>query len=91
MILSEEENFFELFLPKNFSKALDAKLLRELPLALQRRMLSKWLRSEKVRDVGFDLVERAGALLDRANRVAKANLPQDRHLRRRAGKLFIES
>ncbi len=90
MILSEEENFFELFLPEKFSDVLDAKLLRELPLPLQRRMLSKWLRSEKVRDVGFDLVERARALLDRANRVAKTNLPQDRHLRRRGGKLFTE-
>jgi tRNA(Ile)-lysidine synthase len=89
-ILSEEENFFELFLPEKFSEVLDGKLLRELPLALQRRMLSKWLRSENVRDVGFDLVERARALLDRANRVAKTNLPQDRHLRRRGGELFIE-
>jgi tRNA(Ile)-lysidine synthetase, N-terminal domain len=90
MILAEEENFFELFLPEKFSEVLDAKLLRELPLALQRRMLSKWLRSEKVRDVGFDLIERARALLDRANRVAKTNLPQDRHLRRRGGELFIK-
>ena len=90
MILAEEELFLESFLPKNFTEALDVKLLRGLPLALQRRMLSKWLRSEKVRDVGFDLVERARALLDRANRVAKTNLPQDRYLRRRAGKLFIE-
>jgi tRNA(Ile)-lysidine synthase len=90
MILSEEEIFFESFLPRNFSEELDAKLLRELPLALQRRMLSKWLRSKKVRDVGFDLVERARTLLEHANRVAKTNLPQDRHLRRRAGKLFIE-
>jgi tRNA(Ile)-lysidine synthase len=91
MILSEEENFFELFLPEKFSDVLGAKLLRELPLALQRRMLSKWLRSENVRDVGFDLIERARALLDHANRVAKTNLPHDRYLRRRGGKLFIES
>ena len=90
MILAEEENFFELFLPEKFSGALDAKLLRDLPLALQRRMLSKWLRSESVRDIGFDLVERVRALLDHANRVAKTNLPQDRHLRRRGGMLFIE-
>ncbi|MGH8100867.1 MAG: tRNA lysidine(34) synthetase TilS [Chthoniobacterales bacterium] len=90
VILAEEENFFELFLPEKFCDVLDAKLLRELPLALQRRMLSKWLRSEKVRDVGFDLVERARALLDHVNRVAKTNLPRDRHLRRRVGELFIE-
>ena len=89
-ILAEEENFFELFLPEKFSDVLDAKLLRELPLALQRRILSKWLRSEKVRDVGFDLIERTRALLDRTSRVAKTNLPQDRHLRRRGRELFIE-
>lgn len=90
MILSEEENFFESFLPKTSPPALDVKWLRELPLAVQRRLLSKWLRAKNVRDVGFDLVERARVLLDRANRVAKTNLPQDRYLRRRGGKLFIE-
>lgn len=90
MILAEEENFFESFLPRDLAAALDSKLLQELPLPLQRRMLSKWLRSKKVRDVGFDLIERARALLDQTNRVAKTNLPGDRHLRRRAGKLFIE-
>jgi tRNA(Ile)-lysidine synthase len=90
MILAEEENFFESFLPGDFSESLDAKLLCELPLSLQRRMLNQWLRSKKVRDVGFDLIERARALLDRTNQVAKTNLPGDRHLRRRAGMLFIE-
>ena len=57
----------------------------------KRRMLSKWLRSEKVRDVGFDLIERARSLVDQVNRVAKTNLPRDRHLRRRGRELFIES
>ena len=90
MILAEEEDFFESFLPRGFAATLDAKLLRELPLPLQRRILSKWLRSGKVRDIGFDLIERARALLDQANQVAKTNLPGDRHLRRRAGKLFID-
>jgi tRNA(Ile)-lysidine synthase len=91
MILAEEEFLLESFLPKNFAEALDVKLLRDLPIALQRRMLTKWLRSEKIPDIGFDLIERVRALLDQANRVAKTNLPLDRHLRRRAGKLFVEA
>jgi hypothetical protein len=53
-------------------------------------MLHKWLRSANVADIGFDLIERVRQLLDAANNVAKTNLPQDRHVRRRAGKIFIE-
>jgi tRNA(Ile)-lysidine synthase len=88
MILAEEENFFESFLPK--PDAIDVRAIRELPPAMQRRLLLKWLRSENIRDVGFDLIERARTLLDQTNQVAKTNLPGDRYLRRRAGKLFIE-
>jgi hypothetical protein len=40
--------------------------------------------------VSYDLIERVRALLDPANRVAKTNLPGNRHVRRRAGKIFIE-
>jgi len=64
--------------------------LRAMPVAVQRRMLHEWLRACKTPDLGYDLVERVRALLDLANRVAKTNLPQDRHVRRRAGKIFIE-
>jgi hypothetical protein len=35
-------------------------------------------------------VERLRGLLDHDTRVSKINLPQDRHARRRAGKIFIE-
>ena len=59
-------------------------------LAVQRRMLHKWLRAAEVTDIGFDLVERVRTLLDVTNRVAKTNLPQDRHVSRRAGQIFIE-
>jgi tRNA(Ile)-lysidine synthase len=90
MILAEEENFFDSFWPGNFSETLDVKSLRSLPPPLQRRILKTWLRSEKVRDIGFDLIERARGLLDHTSRAAKTNLPGDRHLRRHGGKLFID-
>ena len=91
-IAAEEESFFETLLPEKLSDltALAVGPLRKMSTAVQRRMLHKWLRSAKVADVGFDLVERVRSLLDLTNRVAKTNLPQDRHVRRRAGKIFIE-
>jgi hypothetical protein len=61
-----------------------------LPVAIQRRAIFKWLRSQNISEVGFDLVERVRSLLDPAGRVAKINLARNRHARRRAGKIFIE-
>ena len=90
MIASEEEHFFETLLPEKKLSALAVKPLREMSTTVQRRMLHKWLRDAEVTDVGFDLVERVRDLLDVANRVAKTNLPQDRHVRRRAGQISIE-
>jgi tRNA(Ile)-lysidine synthase len=92
MIAAEEENFFEALLPDKLSKltALAVKPLRAMPLAVQRRMLHEWLRASDVPDLSFDLVERVRALLDLSNGAAKTNLPQDRHVRRRAGQIFIE-
>jgi tRNA(Ile)-lysidine synthase len=91
-IAAEEENFFEALLPDKLSKltALAVKPLRAMPIAVQRRMLHEWLRASNVPDLSFDLVERVRALLDLSNCAAKTNLPQDRHVRRRAGKIFIE-
>ena len=91
-IAAEEENFFEALLPEKLSKltTLAVKPLRAMPIAVQRRMLHEWLRARYVPDLSFDLVERVRALLDLSNRAAKTNLPQDRHVRRRAGQIFIE-
>lgn len=91
-IAAEEQIFFENLLPKELSKfsALAVEPLREMSVAVQRRMLHKWLRAGEVEDVGFDLVERVRGLLGLANKVAKTNLPGNRHARRRAGKIFIE-
>ena len=92
MIASEEEGFFETLLPEKLSKftALAVEPLGKMPVAVQRRMLHEWLRAGDVPRVSFDLIERVRALLELAGGVAKTNLPQDRHVRRRAGHIFIE-
>jgi tRNA(Ile)-lysidine synthase len=91
-IAAEEENFFEALLPDKLSKltALAVKPFRATPIAVQRRLLHEWLRARDVPDLSFDLIERVRTLLDLSNRAAKTNLPQDRHVRRRAGQIFIE-
>ena len=61
-----------------------------MPLTLQRRTVHDWLRVHKISEVNFALVERVRGLVDITSRIAKTNLPGDRHARRRAGKLFVE-
>jgi len=101
MIAAEEEHWIEDQLPaatdvdfgagaSSAAAALSVTKLRDLPTALQRREILKWLRTRKITNVGFDVVESVRSLLDHESRVAKVNLPQDRHVRRRAGKIFIE-
>ena len=68
-----------LFLPK----------LRDLPEALQRRTLFDYLSSKKIPDLSSDLLDRCLTLLDPA-KPAKQNLPRNRHLRRRAGRIFVD-
>lgn len=58
------------------------------PLALQRRRLHAWLRSQGVPDVGFAEVEAVRGLLHGST--AKVNLPGGWHARRRAKRLFLE-
>jgi tRNA(Ile)-lysidine synthase len=91
-LASEEEGFFEELLPRKLSPRTQLAIepLRAMPVAVQRRMLHGWLRAGNVSGVSFDLVERVRALLDLANGIAKTNLPGGRHVRRRAGKLFVE-
>jgi tRNA(Ile)-lysidine synthase len=69
---------------------LPVEKLRELPVALQRRAILKWLHVQNVAGVGFDVIERVRSLAVPDARTAKVNLPQDRHVRRRAGRIFIE-
>ena len=90
MIAAEEENWIEDQLPDAAHLDLSVAELRDLPIALQRREILKWLRSRKVANVGFDVVESVRSLLNHDAPAAKVNLSQDRHVRRRAGKIFIE-
>ena len=89
-IAAEEENWIEDQLPDATHADLAVAKLRDLPVALQRREILKWLRARKIANVGFDVVEDVRSLLGHDAPVAKVNLPQDRHVRRRAGKIFIE-
>lgn len=89
MIAAEEEAWLEKQLPNSTGVELAVAALRELPAALQRRQILKWLRDRKISNVGFDVVENVRALLDHDSRVAKINLPQDRHVRRKAKRIFI--
>lgn len=91
-IAAEEEAWIDMASKNSGAPDVDLSVekLRALPVALQRRTILKWLRDEKVAEIGFDLVERIRSLLERDARIAKINLSQDRHVRRRAGKIFIE-
>ena len=90
MIAADEEKWIESELRDSTHADLSVVKLRALPIALQRRALLKWLRAQNVSDVGFDAIERVRSLADRDTRIAKVNLPGNRHARRRAGKIFIE-
>ena len=89
-ISAEEESWIDNQLADADDLDLSVRKLRELPVALQRRQILKWLRAQNIANIGFDVIERVRSLLDEQSRAAKTNLPQDRHVRRRAGKIFIE-
>ena len=77
-------------MPDSTNADLSVPKLRMLPVALQRRAILKWLRAQNISEVGFDIIERVRSLADREATIAKVNLPRDRHVRRRSGKIFVE-
>jgi tRNA(Ile)-lysidine synthase len=91
-IAADEENWIDnqVRVSPNRDDHLSVKELRTLPFALQRRTILKWLRAQNISEIGFDAIERVRSLLDPTAHVAKVNLAKDRHVRRRAGKLFID-
>ena len=70
---------------------LDTKSLLATPVALQRRLLHAWMQHHGVPMISFELIESIRALLPPHSPVAKGNLPGGRWVRRRAGRLFVES
>jgi len=91
-IAADEENWIDnqVRVSPNRDDHLSVKELRILPIALQRRTILKWLRAQNISGIGFDAIERVRSLLDPTAHVAKVNLAKDRHVRRRAGNLFVE-
>lgn len=69
---------------------LSVKELRSLALALQRRVVRRWLIDRGVEDMSFELVSRVLELVPEGARVAKINLPLGWHVRRSKGRLFVE-
>jgi len=90
VIAGEEEDWIEKQLPDSTDAQFSVVRLRALPVALQRRAILKWLRAQKISEISFDVIERVRCLADHDAANAKVNLPQDRHARRRAGRIFVE-
>lgn len=90
MIAAEEEALIDALIPAHANTTMSVVELRELPVAAQRRAVANWLRANSVAHAGFDVVERVRSLVEVNALAAKVNLPRDRHVRRRAKKLFIE-
>jgi tRNA(Ile)-lysidine synthase len=83
-----EEEWLAAMIPAEQEETLSVPELILQPVAVQRRRILAWLRSQRVPDVGFSEVEIVRSLLKGER--AKVNLPGNRHARRRAKKLFLE-
>jgi len=90
IIAAEEEKWLDNQVLDSTNADLSVPKLRALPVALQRRSILKWLRAQNISEIGFDVIERVRSLADHGAPTAKVNLPRDRHVRRRAGRIFIE-
>ena len=69
---------------------IDVARLRAAAPAIQRRLVLRWLRGRGVSNVGFDVVDAVVGLALR-DYPAKVNLPGGAYVRRKTGKIFIES
>ncbi len=82
--LAAEANAFPL------TPELPAHALRDLPVALQRRAIRRWLKHHAIPNPSLAEVDRVLSLLPPAG-PTKINLPGDTHARLRQGQIFIES
>ncbi len=90
-ILATEEEWLEGLVADDAQSAqIDVRVLRRKPVAHQRRLLRAWLAARLKGTVDFETIEAARALALSDRPPAKLNLPRGFHLRRRAGKLFVE-
>jgi tRNA(Ile)-lysidine synthase len=88
-ILREEESWMASLVP-DVGDILSCASLRNMPIALRRRVVLRWLRHANIEEPGFAETSLVLSLLDVGNGPAKVNLPGGRHARRRAGAIFVE-
>ncbi|MGB8168778.1 MAG: tRNA lysidine(34) synthetase TilS [Chthoniobacteraceae bacterium] len=89
-IFRDEDDFLtSLPAVQHLPAELNVSALGEQPIALQRRLLHRWLKSGGIAHVGFDEVEAVRALLSGPR--AKMNLPGGWHARRKSGLIFLQS
>ena len=90
-VAQDEDEFLDTLLPSAWKQAeLKLTAVRELPRALQRRLIYRWLHARAVDNVGFKEVESVRNLVFN-DYPAKVNLAGNRHCRRRAGVLFVQT
>ena len=90
-ILAVENDFLDEWAHARASSTqIETRRFAREPFALQRRWLRAWLRERTGSEIDFETVEHARDLALSNESPAKMNLPRGWHLRRRAGKLFVE-
>jgi tRNA(Ile)-lysidine synthase len=90
-VAQDEDEFLDTLLPSAWKQTeLKLTVVRELPRALQRRLVYRWLHAQAVENVGFKEVESVRNLAF-SDYPAKVNLAGNRHCRRRAGVLFVQT
>jgi tRNA(Ile)-lysidine synthase len=90
ILAAEEEWLAGLVADEARSTQLEVRALRRMHVAHQRRLLRAWLRARTGDETDFETIERARELALSNDKPAKMNLPRAHHLRRSAGKLFVE-
>lgn len=90
LLAAEDEALEELVRVRAAAAHFETRNLRRENAAIQRRWLRAWLRERTGIECDYDTIERARALALGTTAPAKTNLPRGWHLRRRAGKLFVE-
>ena len=88
-VLAAEEEYLAAQTPAVSGETLDAKAIKGLPVALQRRAVFAWLQRSGIADIAFDDVEAVRTLATEL-KPAKVNLAGKKHARRTTGKLRIE-
>ena len=89
-ISQEEDNFLQAATPGFWQQTdLPVNELRQLPAALQRRVVQQWLKRLGVPDVGSTEIEATRSLAARLY-PARVSLPGGNLVRRRQGKIFLD-